>query len=63
MPSTVLASSLPWPAILGAVVAVAAVCLWGLFRRGSVADRARHEADDDPVDRPAPAPRPPSPPT
>ncbi|MCD9623766.1 hypothetical protein [Rhabdothermincola salaria] len=38
-----------WPAVVAAVVAVLAVLLWGMLRRGSIADRARHDypADDD----------------
>lgn len=44
-----LASSPPWPALLLGVAVVVAVCLWLLFRPGSMADRARvdHPDDDD----------------
>lgn len=38
-----LASSTPWPLIVVAVAAAAALCLWALFRRGSIADRARSD--------------------
>ncbi|MEI7623227.1 MAG: hypothetical protein WCJ88_06700 [Actinomycetes bacterium] len=41
----VLASSAPWPIILLAIAAASGLCLWALFRRGSIADRAR---SDDP---------------
>jgi hypothetical protein len=56
-----LASSPPWPAVLLGVAAVVAVCLWLLFRPGSMADRATVDyADDDPgaadADRPGELP-------
>lgn len=38
------ASGFSWFAIVAGVVIVVALCLWALFRRGSIADRAR---DDD----------------
>lgn len=38
-----LASSTPWPLIVVAVAAASALCLWALFRRGSIADRARSD--------------------
>jgi hypothetical protein len=64
VPPAVVASTLPWPAIVLVVALAAALCLWGLFRRGSVADRARHDATagatNDPDDDVAP-PRPTSP--
>jgi hypothetical protein len=48
-PILLTASSTPWPAILVGVAVVVAVCLWLLFRPGSMADRARsdHPEDDD----------------
>jgi len=42
-PAVLSAVSTPWPAILVAVAVVVAVCLWLLFRPGSMADRARHD--------------------
>lgn len=44
-----LANTPPWPALLLGVAVVVAVCLWLLFRPGSMADRARvdHPDDDD----------------
>jgi hypothetical protein len=50
-PSAVPAASTPWPLVVALVVVVVAVALWGLFRRGSVADRARR---DEPSEDPAP---------
>jgi hypothetical protein len=53
VPSAPLAAAVAWPAIVIAVAIAVAICLWGLLRRGSVADRARDEAtttdgvDDD----------------
>jgi hypothetical protein len=48
-----MASSAPWPAILLGVAVVVAVCLWLLFRPGSMADRARIDhPDDEPADEP-----------
>ena len=47
-PGLLLASTPPWPAILLGVAVVVAVCLWLLFRPGSMADRARVDhADED----------------
>lgn len=47
----VLAASGQWPVIALAVAVAVALCLWGLFRRGSIADRARVDdgqgRDDD----------------
>jgi len=37
----VIATTNPWPALLIGIAVVVAVCLWLLFRRGSIADRAR----------------------
>jgi hypothetical protein len=42
-----LASTPPWPALLLGVAVVVAVCLWLLFRSGSMADRARIDHPDD----------------
>jgi hypothetical protein len=39
-----IVATVAWPAVLVVVAIVVAACLWGLFRRGSVADRARHDA-------------------
>jgi hypothetical protein len=36
-----------WPAVVVAVVAVTAFALWGMLRRGSIADRARRDYPDD----------------
>jgi hypothetical protein len=36
-PTLLLAASTPWPAILVGVAVVVAVCLWLLFRSGSMA--------------------------
>ncbi|HEY6533767.1 MAG TPA: hypothetical protein VIY72_15780 [Acidimicrobiales bacterium] len=47
MPSHLLASSTPWPAIALGVAVVVGVCLWLLFRSGSMADRARDDHPDD----------------
>ena len=46
-PTLLLAASTPWPAILVGVAVVVAVCLWLLFRSGSMADRARVDHPDD----------------
>ena len=46
-PSAVTASSTPWPAILIGVAVVVAVCLWLLFRPGSMAHRARADHPED----------------
>jgi hypothetical protein len=43
----VVAASTPWPAILLGVAVVVAVCLWLLFRSGSMADRARSDHPED----------------
>jgi hypothetical protein len=45
----VVATSTPWPAILLGVAVVVALCLWLLFRSGSMADRARSDHPDDAV--------------
>ena len=51
VPSTlVVAASTPWPAILLGVAVVVAVCLWLLFRSGSMADRARSDHPEDTQD-------------
>lgn len=36
-----IATTNPWPALLIGIAVVVAICLWLLFRRGSIADRAR----------------------
>jgi hypothetical protein len=41
----VIATTNPWPALLIGIAVVVAVCLWLLFRRGSIADRARTDAE------------------
>lgn len=46
-PTVLLAASTPWPAILVGVAVVVAVCLWLLFRPGSMAHRARADHPDD----------------
>ena len=47
MPPHLLAAATPWPALALAVAVVVAVCLWLLFRSGSVADRSRDDHPDD----------------
>lgn len=42
-----LANTTPWPALLLGVAVVVAVCLWLLFRPGSMADRSRVDHPDD----------------
>jgi hypothetical protein len=37
-----------WPPVVLGVATVTALALWGLFRRGSIADRARRDYPDDP---------------
>lgn len=39
----VFASSAPWPVIVIGVALAVGLCLWALFRRGSIADRARSD--------------------
>jgi len=41
MSRVAFASSAPWPLIAIAIAVIVALCLWGLFRRGSMADRSR----------------------
>jgi hypothetical protein len=41
----VIATTNPWPALLVGVATVVLVCLWLLFRRGSIADRARTDTE------------------
>ena len=48
-PTDLLAASTPWPAVLVGVAVVVAVCLWLLFRPGSMAHRARADHPDDTV--------------
>jgi hypothetical protein len=52
-PTLMTASSTPWPAILLGVAVVVAVCLWLLFRSGSMADRARDDHPEDEIDEAA----------
>jgi len=46
-PTVLLAASTPWPALVLGVALVVAVCLWFLFRPGSIGDRARDDHPDD----------------
>ena len=48
-PTALVAASTPWPAILVGVAVIVAVCLWLLFRPGSMAHRARADHPDDEV--------------
>jgi hypothetical protein len=45
------ALAVSWPSVAVGVTLLVGLCLWGLFRRGSMADRARRdyadELDDD----------------
>ncbi|MEX1218431.1 MAG: hypothetical protein WEA11_07935 [Acidimicrobiales bacterium] len=43
-----LASSTPWPIIVIAIAIASGLCLWALFRRGSIADRARSDDAQSP---------------
>ena len=43
--SFVIATTNLWPALLIGIAVVVAVCLWLLFRRGSIADRARTDEE------------------
>lgn len=43
--TVILASVGQWPAIALAVAVMVGLCLWGLFRRGSISDRARTDVD------------------
>jgi hypothetical protein len=47
---SVLAASAPWPVLVLGVLAAAGVCLWLLFRTGSIGDRARDDHPDDEAD-------------
>ena len=40
-----IATTNPWPALLIGIAVVVAVCLWLLFRSGSIADRARTDEE------------------
>jgi hypothetical protein len=40
-----MATTDPWPILLIGIAVVVAVCLWLLFRPGSIADRARHDEE------------------
>ena len=44
---TVMAATTAWTGVVAGVAALVVVCLWLLFRSGSIADRARHEQLDD----------------
>ena len=46
-PTALVAASTPWPAILVGVAVIVAVCLWLLFRPGSMAHRARADHPED----------------
>jgi hypothetical protein len=50
--TALMASSPGWPAVLVGVAAVVVLCLWLLFRTGSMADRARSDHPDDEASRP-----------
>jgi hypothetical protein len=41
----VIATTNPWPALLVGIAVVVLICLWLLFRRGSIADRARTDTE------------------
>ena len=43
--ATVAAAGAAWPAVFVAIAIVIAICLWGMFRSGSIADRARSDED------------------
>ena len=45
--TSVLAASFEWPLAVAGVAGVTAIALWGLFRRGSIADRARSDYADE----------------
>ncbi len=42
-----IAAVVAWPALVVGVVVVVALCLWALFRPGSIADRARHDDGEE----------------
>lgn len=44
--TALIAANTTWPALVVGIAIVVAVCLWGMFRAGSIADRAR--SDEDP---------------
>ncbi|MCE2807481.1 MAG: hypothetical protein F2561_05550 [Actinobacteria bacterium] len=48
IPDVTFASSTPWPLIVLAIAAASGLCLWALFRRGSIADRARSDDSQSP---------------
>ncbi|MSZ89559.1 MAG: hypothetical protein F2585_09475 [Actinobacteria bacterium] len=43
--TALIAAGATWPALVVGIAIVVAICLWGMFRSGSIADRAR--SDDD----------------
>lgn len=45
--AAVVVIGVSWPAVVLGVAVVTALALWGLFRRGSIADRARRDYPDD----------------
>jgi hypothetical protein len=47
VPANVLAAATPWPALAIGVAVVVGVCLWLLFRSGSMGHRARDDHPDD----------------
>lgn len=47
-----LAANTEWPLVAVVVAVAAVVCLWGLFRRGSIADRARTDDRHEPAEEP-----------
>lgn len=54
--AALVAASVAWPVLALGVASVTALALWGLFRRGSIADRARTDDDDPESDPGAPDP-------
>ena len=43
--NALIAVGATWPALVVGIAIVVAVCLWGMFRSGSIADRARSDED------------------
>lgn len=41
--ASILSATAPWPLIAVGVAVVVALCLWSLFRRGSLSDRSRSD--------------------
>jgi len=44
---SVLAASASWPVLVLGVIVATALCLWLLFRAGSIGDRARDDHADE----------------